>query len=205
MLFLHHPSTWDIRKAPPLFHLMNRDLLTEFRNSRLAIYNLHVPLDNYSEYSTSTTLAKTLGLKELTPFYEYRGGTAGVFAKTEFATIHELRDKFTAEMGHRTSLYQHGADEIKDKKVAVVAGGGNEIDIIEEIATAGINTFVTGITLKSEYTEAAHNRAKEEEINVMGGTHYSTEKPACRAMCGYFEKLGLPAEFIEGEPMLEDL
>jgi hypothetical protein len=39
----------------------------------------------------------------------------------------------------------------------------------------------------------------------MGGTHYTTEKPACLAMCDYFQKLGLPAEFIEGEPVMEDL
>jgi hypothetical protein len=39
----------------------------------------------------------------------------------------------------------------------------------------------------------------------LGGTHYSTEKFACMAMTKYFEKLGLPSEFIEDAPGLADL
>lgn len=205
LLFLHHPSTWDIKNAPPVFHLMNRDLLREFRENRIAIYNLHVPLDNYSEYSSSATLARVLGITDLTPFFEYYGGLVAVFGKTEYGTMRELRERFTAEMGHRTSLYRYGSDEIKGNKVAVAAGGGNLVEILEEIAAAGVNTFVTGVTIKVESTDDAHDYASEKGINITGGTHYSTEKPACQAMCGYFRKLGLETEFIEGEPGLEDL
>jgi len=39
----------------------------------------------------------------------------------------------------------------------------------------------------------------------LGGTHYSTEKFACKKMCKYFEEKGLPARFIEGEPVMADL
>jgi putative NIF3 family GTP cyclohydrolase 1 type 2 len=30
MLFLHHPSDWNLSKAPPVFQLMNRELLKLF-------------------------------------------------------------------------------------------------------------------------------------------------------------------------------
>ena len=36
-------------------------------------------------------------------------------------------------------------------------------------------------------------------------THYSTEKFACIALCDYFEELGLNCEFIEDNPVLEDI
>ena len=166
---------------------------------------MNVPPDNYSEYSTSTTLAKVVGLKDLIPFYEYYGSLAAVSGKTEFTTINELKDRFSAEMGHRTSIYKYGSVEIEDGKVAVAAGGGNIPDLLEEIATEGVNTFVTGVTIKNINTQPAHDYAEQNGINILGGTHYSTEKPACQAMCGYFKKIGLPAEFIEGEPTLEDL
>ena len=50
-----------------------------------------------------------------------------------------------------------------------------------------------------------HRIARESKINVVGATHYSTEKFACIAMKDYFSKLGVEAEFIEGVPCMEDL
>lgn len=50
-----------------------------------------------------------------------------------------------------------------------------------------------------------HRIAKESKINVVGATHYSTEKFACMAMEDYFTGLGIEAEFVEGTPCMEDL
>jgi putative NIF3 family GTP cyclohydrolase 1 type 2 len=205
MLFVHHPSVWDITKAPTVFQQMNRDLLEKFRERRIAIYNLHVPLDNFGEYSTGATLAKAMRLTDLKPFLEYYGSLAAVFGKTELTTVQEMREGFAAVLGHRVSLYQYGTDEIKNGIVAVAAGGGNLVEVHEEIAREGVNLLITGVTVKSPFTQKAHDYAREREINILGGTHYSTEKPACQAMCGYFQKLGLPSEFIEGVPCLEDV
>lgn len=205
MLFLHHPSDWDLTKAPPIFHLMNRELLEKFREHRIAIYNLHVPLDNYSEYSTSVTLAKALGLTDLKPFYEYYGSLAVVYGKTELKTVQEMREKFVEVLGHHASLYLYGTHDIKNRVVTVAAGGGNIVDLHEVMVKDGVNLLVTGVTVNAPFTEKAHDSAREKKINLLGGTHYSTEKPACQAMCGYFKKLGLPSEFIEGKPGLEDL
>jgi len=205
MLFVHHPSVWDLAKSPPVFHQMDRVLLEEFRKRKISIFNFHVPLDNYSEYSTSTTLAGVLGLTDLRPFLEYYGSLAAVYGKTELTTVQEMRDRFAAVLGHRTSLYQYGVDEIKNGIVAVAAGGGNLVEVHEEIAREGVNLLITGVTTRIIPTQKAHDYAHEKGINILGGTHYSTEKPACQAMCGYFQKLGLPSEFIEGTPGFEDL
>jgi putative NIF3 family GTP cyclohydrolase 1 type 2 len=205
MLFVHHPSVWDLTKSPPGFQQMDRSLLEKFRERGISIYNLHVPLDNYGEYSTSTTLAKALGLTALRPFLEYFGSLAAVFGKTQYSTVQEMKDKFIAVLGHRVSLYQYGSDEIKNGIVAVAAGGGNIVQIHEEISREGVNLLVTGITIRNNYTQKVHDYAREKGINILGGTHYTTEKPACQAMCDYFQKLGLPSEFIEGTPGLEDL
>ncbi len=205
MLFVHHPSIWDIRKAPVAWQQMDRSLLEKFRKNRISIYNLHNPLDNFGDYSTSVTLAKVLGVGNLVPFFIYRGGLAGVFGDIVFTTVQELSAKYTAVLGHRTSLYQYGTGEIKDGRIAVVAGGGNMPEVLEEIAKEGVNTLVTGITIKKGTSLKAHDIAKEKGINILGGTHYSTEKPACQAMCEYFKKLGLPSEFIDDTPVLEDL
>jgi putative NIF3 family GTP cyclohydrolase 1 type 2 len=205
MLFVHHPSNWDLAKAPPVFHLMNIPQLEEFRNQHISIYNLHVPLDNFSEYSTSATLARALGLTDLKPFYEYYGSLACVYGKTMYKTINEIREKFAEIMGHRVSTYLYGNHEIKNGVVAVAAGGGNIAELHEQLAKDGVNLLVTGVTVEAPFSKPAHEKAREKKINLLGGTHFSTEKPACQAMCGYFKKLGLPSEFIEGEAGMADL
>ena len=205
MLFVHHPSIWDIRKAPEVFQQMDTKLLQQFRDRRISIYNLHVPLDNYGEYSTSVTLAKALGVKPEKPFAPYFGSLCGVFGKTDLTTIQDLRKRFEEAVGHNVSLYNYGNGKIKDRTVAVIAGGGNDVDMLKEIAKAGVNTFVTGVTVKNDHSRKAHDFAEKHKINILGGTHYSTERFACIKMCNYFKKIRLPSEFIEDKPVMEDM
>ncbi len=205
MLFVHHPSIWDIRNAPKVFSQMDRELLKKFQEKRISIYNLHVPLDNHGEYSTSKTLADALGIKYEKSFAPYFGALCGMIGKTQAKTIQELSEEFTNVIGHKTSLYKYGNKAIKNQRVALIAGGGNDVEYLQQIVDEGINTFVTGITAKNPHSQKAHDFAKQHKINVLGGTHYSTEKFACITMCDYFKKLGLESKFIEDEPVLEDM
>jgi putative NIF3 family GTP cyclohydrolase 1 type 2 len=205
MLFVHHPSIWDIRKAPEVFSQMDRALLDQFKERRISIYNLHVPLDNYGTYSTSVTLTEALGITPENMFAPYFGSLCGVYGKTNLKTVAALRKKFQEAVGHKVGLYAYGESTIKNGNVALIAGGGNSVEMLEEISKAGINTFVTGITAKNSHSKLAHEFAEKHRINILGGTHYSTEMFACIAMVEYFKKLGLPSEFIADKPVLEDM
>ena len=204
LLFVHHPATWDIRKAPNVFQQMNRDLLAELKQRNIAVYNLHVPLDNFGDYSTSVCLARALKIEPQSPFSPYYGALAGVFGKTAFHTTTQLREFFMQQVGHTVSLYDYGENRIRNNRVAVIAGGGLSEDI-EEISKNGVNTFVTGISVRNEYSKKSHEFAREYKINILGGTHYSTEKFACIEMIKFFSKFGLPTEFVSDEPVLEDM
>jgi putative NIF3 family GTP cyclohydrolase 1 type 2 len=204
MLFVHHPSIWDIRKAPKVFQQMNRDLLEKLKERRISIYNLHVPLDNFGEYSTGVTLSKKLGLTSLKPCIPYYGSLAGVIGKSPYESVQELQSAFQKVVGHAVKLYQYGDEKIAGRKVIVVAGGGNDEDLLKEVISLGINTVVTGISSRNPHSESTHAYEEREKINVLGGTHYSTEKFACQAMCDYFKKLGLDSSFIEDDPVMED-
>ncbi|MBC8059482.1 MAG: Nif3-like dinuclear metal center hexameric protein [Clostridiaceae bacterium] len=205
MLFVHHPCIWDIRKAPKTFYQMKRTLLDKFRENRIAIYNLHVPLDNFSEYSTSKTLADALDIVIEKPFATYRGGLAGVIGKAKCENMEELQNRFSEVLGHGTSLYLYGDNNIKDRKIAIVAGGGNNKETVFEMIENNVNILITGISVNNESYSEVHNLEQKSYINVLGGTHYSTEKFACAKICDYFEKLGLTSTFIEGEPIHEDM
>ena len=205
MLFVHHPSIWDIRLTPEVFQQMDRDLLQKFKDRRISIYNLHVPLDNFGKYSTSVSLAKALGINPEKPFAPYCGTMCGVFGKTDLTNVRDLKYKFQEAVGHEVSLYCYGDSKINEGIVAVIAGGGNDVDMLKEIATVGVNVFITGISAKNDHSRKAHDFAEKHKVNILGGTHYSSERFACISIIDYFKNLGLPSEFIEDEPVMEDL
>ncbi|MFX0043179.1 MAG: Nif3-like dinuclear metal center hexameric protein [Candidatus Hodarchaeota archaeon] len=205
LLITHHPMVWDIRKAPQIFTNINPKFLPRLKERQISIYTIHVPLDKNSKYSTTTNLAKALEIAPEGEFYEYFGVKVGIFGETKLKTSEELAEKLKAAVGHKVKLWKYGSNEIYNNKVALVAGGGNEIDIIQEILDLGINTYITGVTLLNDYSKPTHDFEKKHKINLIGGTHYSTEKFACIALCDYFKNVNLPCEFIEDFPVLEDL
>jgi putative NIF3 family GTP cyclohydrolase 1 type 2 len=204
LLITHHPMVWDITN-PKVFLDINPKLLPKLKQQRVSIYTIHVPLDKNGDYSTTVSLAKALDIAPKGEFYEYFGVKVGIYGKTDLKTPEELAHKFSTIVGHETKLWKYGSDEILDQNVALIAGGGNEIDIIQEVVDLRINTYVTGVTLLNDYSQNVHEFEKEKGINVIGGTHYSTEKFACMALCKYFKEIGLYCEFINDKPLLEDL
>jgi len=204
MLYVHHAATWDIRQLPT-FRQMDRNLLEEFRARRISVFAHHLPLDNYGEYSTSRTLAEAIGLKPEKAFCRETGATYGVIGSGTMRSVRELQEALAGVVGHRASLYPYGDPGIPGGRVAVVAGGGHSVSVLRDVMAEGVNVLVTGISLLNDHSRSAHNFSRDHRINVLGGTHYSTEAPACRAMCRYFADLGLPARFVPDDPVLGDL
>jgi len=195
---------WDIRNTP-VFQNIDREFLPKLKQMKTSIYSLHVPLDKNGEYSTTSNLTKALEIAPEGEFYEYFGVQVGVIGKTKLNTPEELANKLSTVVGHKTKLWKYGSNSITEQKVALVAGGGNNLEGIEQIIELGINTYVTGITANNEFSKEVHEFEKKHKINLIGGTHYSTEKFACMSICKYFEDLGLGCEFINDNPVLEDL
>lgn len=205
LLVTHHPMVWDIRKAPQIFTDINPKFLPILKKRQISVYTLHVPLDKNGKYSTTINLAKALEIVQEGEFYEYFGVKVGIYGKTALNTTELLAEKLRMVVGHKIKLWKYGSNKIKDNNVALIAGGGNEIDIMREVLGLGINTYITGVTLLNDYSKPTHNFEQKHKINLIGGTHYSTEKFACIALCEYFINLGLACEFIEDFPVLEDL
>ena len=208
LLFTHHPMIWDANLIGSPFKNISQELLVKMKDRNISLYNLHVPLDKNGEYSTTVSLARALDIMQDEEFCEYFGVKCGVIGKTNFKTIDELARKVEKTVGHQIKIFNYGTSEIKNQKVSLVAGGGNDPETIKELVKLGINTYVTGVTkINESYAPSVefHKVAKKNGINVIGATHYSTEKFACIAMVGYFEKLGLPTKFISDEPGLADL
>ena len=207
LIFTHHPMQWDITKLQ-CFENLSPDYFPILAKRNISVYTLHTPLDKNGPYSTTMNFVKSLGLTPKSEFYDYFGHKVGIIAKSPFNSIAELTKVAEKTVNHRASLYIYGDSEIKNGTIASIAGGGNIPEVINYIADAGINTMVTGITKCNPYYQPsldAHEIAKRRGINLIGTTHYSSEKFACIEMVKYFEALGLEAEFIEDKPCLDDL
>jgi putative NIF3 family GTP cyclohydrolase 1 type 2 len=119
--------------------------------------------------------------------------------------VHELKARYSRVVGHETKLYQYGESKIADGKVSLCAGGGNALDIIKELIEEDVYVHITGLSVENSYSVESHKLEIEHKMNLLGGTHYSSEKFACMAMCAYFNKLGIQSEFVSDIPCLEDL
>ncbi len=205
LLFVHHPMIWDIR-LPEVFSYIDNELLDQLNKKRISVYVFHAPLDKNGQYSTTVNLAKAIGVRQESEFCKYFGVVnVGIIGSTDYKTVVELVEHIKSIVAHEVRLWNYGSNDIKNGKVALAAGGGNEQFALEEVLNLRINTYITGITIKNDISKKSHEFAEKNKINLIGATHYSTEKFACIAMCDYFEEHGLECEFIEDIPIIEDI
>ena len=204
LLFVHHPMKWDITKNP-VFTDIPIETLKSLKERKVSIYNLHAPLDTNGPYSTTVNFAEALGINVTDEFYEYHKVNVGIIGTIDCQNI---KQRFENAVGHEVKVYQYGDDTIKNNKVALVAGGGNDAAVYPYLRKLGINTFLTGVAgMRDDYRPSAdaHDAAKENGVNILAGTHYSTEKFACMKMAEYFSRHGISGEFIPDSPCMEDL
>jgi len=207
LLFVHHPMEWDIN-IDGVFFDIPLESLRQLKERNISIYNLHVPLDRNGTYGTTYNLANALGIQMTGEFCEYYKVNIGVIGTTDCKTVTELKHRFQNAVGHEVKLYPYGEDAIKEGKTALVAGGGNDFGLYPQLRKWGINTFITGITrMVGSYPPSieGHQAAKEYGVNILAGTHYSTEKFACMKMVEYFAQLDIQGEFVPDAPCMDDM
>jgi putative NIF3 family GTP cyclohydrolase 1 type 2 len=208
LLFSHHAMGYDPTLEGFPFYSIPVNYLRKLKERRISFYVLHIPLDKNGPYSTSVSLARALQLTVDGEFCEYLGCKVGVICKTSFTKVADFVSHVKKVVGHEVNVRQYGDATIKGRRVAVAAGGGCVDFVARELSALGVNTFLTGCTRPIPSLEANmefHRIAKERKINLVGATHYSTEKFACLAIVEYFAALGIEAEFVEGAPCVEDL
>jgi putative NIF3 family GTP cyclohydrolase 1 type 2 len=209
LILTHHPMIWDTQNPGYPFVNINKGLLPKLAESKISLYTLHVPLDKNGEYSTSVNYARAVGISQEEDFAKYYGVWAGIIGKADCNTLNELAQRVREAVGHEVEVIRNNANNaISGQNIAVVGGGGNDLDIMKELLEKGIKTYVTGVASAfSDYPPAVEfdRLAKEHGINLIGASHYSTEKFACMRMTKYFESLGLPAEFVADKPDMGDI
>jgi len=202
-VFTHHPMDFETsgRGLIP----MGETLLRRLREAGISLYSAHAPLDCHDTISTSRSFARATGVRIDDVCAGYHGGHAGVIGTIDEtpldAFVDRLRDVLQVE---RVDTHAPGD---KVARVAVVAGGAAFPPMMQEAIDRGCETYVTGdFRVRHGGPWAEEHRPQldafieEAPINLVGGSHYATEALVLRHdMLGWFNSLGLSAEFVPQE------
>jgi len=205
-LFSEHP----INDAPgDLFTGLPRDTFETMRTRGIGLYHAHAPLDHHPDVSPSRLLAGALGIEDFEEYFPIADGIPGgaaVIGDCDL-TVDGIADCLRDVLGAEIPVRVLGGSGCEAGRVAVVAGGGAQVDILEESLARGCTSYVTGnaaspcpIPEVRAGIEAFKELAAEHRVAVVDGTHYGTEKLPQLAMVEWFSARGLEARFVPGRP-----
>ena len=200
MIFTHHPM--DFETSGRGLMAISEDWLRRLKEAGISFYSAHAPLDCHERISTSRALARAIGVPAEAEFAGYMGGHAGVFGQMGPVPLADFVERVKRACGVEfADLKEHG---FVVEKVAVVAGGAAFPGLMQGAVDVGCDTYVTGdFRVRHGGPWAEEHRAEfdafvdQVPMNLIGGSHAGTEALVLkRDMIEWFEKLGLPAEYV---------
>ena len=207
LLFLHHPV--DMEVAGTGFLPIPPGVLERMKVKGISLYACHAPMDCHDEIGTSASIAQAFQIQVERGFAEYGRGFAGRLGVTAPVTVHELMARGKEIFGvERAEVGGARPDEIT--RVAIVAGGGDDVELMEQAEGLGAQAYITGEWYTrtnppgaSERQWAETNRAacqtyaQSSPMALLGFSHAATEFLVMeRHMAGWFRRRGLPAECL---------
>jgi putative NIF3 family GTP cyclohydrolase 1 type 2 len=206
LLFSEHPVDFaDERGFLPL----SRAAYESMHANGISFYNVHAPLDMHPEVSPSRLCAEGVGLEgleEYFPICEGIPGGAAIIGQSGLG-IDGLADALRAFLGPEIKVHVLTRPRAEAGRVAVVAGGGAVLEILEASLERGCQTYVTGnaatncrLDWVQEQVRAFRERADGAGVTLIDAMHYGMEKPPQLAMVGWFRARGLDAKFVPDGP-----
>jgi putative NIF3 family GTP cyclohydrolase 1 type 2 len=205
LLFTHHNFNYfeDERGLQP----MGREQMEKLVKRGHSLYVTHAPLDTHPVYGTSLALAEEVGIRPKELFYNYHGAPAALVGDAGDRNLQDFADHVRKSLLRpKVDIMQHTS---RVRKVAVAAGGGDVPDILQEAYDLGCDTMVMG-TLENRWAILGIQEAHEKfllmneklKLNLIGASHFATERPAMIKVVRLFEGMGVPCAYCEDEELL---
>ncbi|MDR1215836.1 MAG: Nif3-like dinuclear metal center hexameric protein [Treponema sp.] len=187
MLFIHHGLFWG---KPLALNGSTRARLKFLLDNNIALYAVHLPLDQHPSLGNNAVLAQKLEMENIEPFglyHERKVGFKGNLKKP--LSIDEVVQRVGFMNRPPLSVLPFGVAE--SRTAAVVSGGAAEM--VHQALEEGVDLFVTG-----EGSHSCYHYALEGGINVVAAGHYASEVWGVRAVMEYcVNELFIDAEFID--------
>lgn len=210
LLFSEHPLDFAETTA---FHPLAHTSFQRMRADGISFYHVHAPLDMHPQVSPSRLVARGLDLRELEEFGPIAEGIPGgaCIAGQSDRSLDELAARLQGVLGEEIPVEVVSRPREEAGRVAVVAGGGADVGLLEQSLERGCRTYVTGNAARlpahrffRRKVDEFRTAAAEHGVALIDGTHYGTEKPPQLAMVPWFQRLGLEADFRPDGPKLAD-
>ncbi len=206
LLFSEHPLDFA---DEPGFLPLSRESFETMRERGISFYNAHAPLDMHPEVSPSRLCAEGAGLEgleEYFPICEGIPGGAAIIGQCRLG-VDGLADALRAYLGPEIKVHVLTRPRGEAGRVAMVAGGGAVVEILEESLRRGCQTYVTGNAATTCRLDSVRQqigvfreRADAAGVTLIDAMHYGMEKPPQLKMAGWFRARGLAAEFVPDGP-----
>jgi len=205
-LFSEHPL--DFADEPGFLPLAP-ETFEAMRARGISFYNVHAPLDMHPEVSPSLLCAQGVGLERLDEYFPICEGIPGgaAIAGDSWLSVDGLADALRSCLGTEIKVHVLTRARREAGRVAMIAGGGAEVDILEASLERGCQTYVTGnaatncrLDFVQEQVRAFRERADAAGVSLIDATHYGMEKPPQLAMVRWFRAHGLRAVFVPDGP-----
>ncbi|MDR2178552.1 MAG: Nif3-like dinuclear metal center hexameric protein [Treponema sp.] len=187
LLFVHHGLFWGGSARLTGNH---RGRVKFLLDHNIALYAVHLPLDEHPRVGNNAVLAELLGLKDIQPFGLYHGRKIGYKGVLDPPVPVEEAVKRISFLGRPPlGVFPFGAD--LNRTCAVVSGGAprEALQAIEE----GLDLYITG-----EAGHSVYHELQEARLNMIAGGHHSTEVWGVRrVMERCAAELSVEGEFID--------
>jgi dinuclear metal center YbgI/SA1388 family protein len=187
MLVVHHGLFWGRVKRLVGPHYRRVKTLLD---GGVSLYACHLPLDAHAQVGNNVELARLLGIEGVEAFGDYHGQTVGAGGLLEPPLpLADLVNRIKAQFGPPLRVHDFGPDVAR--RVALVSGGA--MTMVDQVAEAGYDTFVTG-----ETTHTFYHDIREYGLNVICAGHYATETVGLKALARHLEEqFNLETIFID--------
>lgn len=210
LIFAHHPV--DMEVSGRGFLPIAPDHLEALQTNAISFYAVHAPLDGQDSCGTNSAILQELDLREIEKFVSYGQGYAGRIA--EFETPHSLDCLATIRRSFQVPRLEIGGNAPREiSRVAVVAGGGDDLDIISEAADRGCDMYLSGEwyfrqkpqddDVRARFVatnQAIFNLANDARMLLVAVSHAASEFLVMPTQIArYLEGLGLDVECVPQE------
>jgi putative NIF3 family GTP cyclohydrolase 1 type 2 len=206
LLFSEHPVDFA---DEPGFLPLSLETYESMREGGISFYNVHAPLDMHPEVSPSRLCAAGAGLEGLVEYFpicEGIPGGAAILGESRL-TVDGLADALRSYLGPEILVHVLTRARGEAGRVAMVAGGGAQVEILEASLERGCDTYVTGnaattcrLSFVQDEVRRFRERADDAGVTLIDAMHYGMEKPPQLAMARWFRARGLDAEFVPDGP-----
>lgn len=180
-LVVHHGVFWKFHGTRPLTGAFAKRLFPLIKNE-INLFGYHLPLDGHSEIGNAASLARLIGLNNLSAFGNYKGMSIGIKGEFEVPMDSQVLKKLLAEKLQHPILYSNPLSATGQiKSIGIITGGANSE--WREAAKSGLDAYITG-----EMSEHDYHESRESGIHMFAGGHHATEKFGIQSLMNLIQK-----------------